>query len=279
MGLKIQLALAIVSLPLLLYLWPSSLGGDTEFVDVNGNSMLPTFTSGTLAIVKKSPSFEVGDIAVYDSDALGKVVIHRIIEQKDDGFIFKGDNNLKVDPGTITQDKIHGKVVFATPYIGVLPNLLKEPMILGIVLLAAVSLGFKKKKNTEIKKKNVGRSYFPAAILTNLACYVVAQISIAIGITPHMDGLTNYLVNSLNPFIGSTMAFAIWFFAIIGIYLVARYSKLHPPKKLENISSNGVLQVKEQNSMLLACEAFYMLLTMIQVISLTVAVKGLFTSS
>jgi len=57
---KLKLVLAIASLPIFLYLWPSHFGGDTEFISVNGISMLPTIESGSLAIAKKSPTYDVG---------------------------------------------------------------------------------------------------------------------------------------------------------------------------------------------------------------------------
>jgi signal peptidase I len=275
MGLKLKLAVILASLPLILYLWPSFLGGDTEFVAVNGISMLPTILSGSLAIEKKSATYEIGDIAVYDSDALGKTIIHRIIAQQSDGFIFKGDNNRSEDPGTITQDKIHGKVILVIPYIGVIPQLFKNPSIMAMAIIMSVAATFGKKgKKGKKGNKNTNRSFLPVAILINLASYVIAEISISSGTIPKMDGLTNYLFQIFEPYIASTLSFACWFFVIIGIYFLTKYYEARQAKRIEYAGKN-IIQIKEQNSMAFAGEAFYILLSIVQVLSLIGVVKSL----
>ena len=257
MRLKLKLALAIACLPIFLYLWPSSLGGDSEFIVVTGNSMLPAIESGSLAMVKKSPTYEVGDIAVYKNDALNRTVIHRIVTENDNGFTFQGDNNRQRDPGIITQDKIHGKVMFIAPYVGYLLNLFKNPMIIALLALAGGATIFKKKnKNEKKKKKDTSRSFFSVAILTNMISYAIVQVSISMGITPQGDGFTKYLFKIFEPYVASTLAFAMWLFATIGIYLVVKHYQVQTTKKLQHYSPNSTLQIKQQDSMLYACEAF-----------------------
>lgn len=276
---KWKLIIALASSPLFVYLWPMYLGGDTEFIAVNGISMTPTFDSGSLAIVKKSPTYEVGDIAVYYSDALKRTVVHRIVSQQGDGFIFQGDHNVQVDPGIIKQNSIHGNVIFIVPYLGFVPQLLKTPIVMVFSVLALVATMFRKNKKKEKKvKKKASQSFFPAAILVNIASYVLVQISISIGVTPKMDGLTNYLFKMFEPYIASTIAFACWFFLIIGIHYAMNYYQAHSSKQLQHIGKNNTLQIKEQNSLQIACEAFYILLAMIQIIILIGVVRGLFPS-
>ena len=273
---KLKLIFAIASLPVFLYLWPANLGGDTEFISVNGISMLPTIESGSLAIAKKSPTYDVGDIAVYDSEILNKTVIHRIIATQDNGFVFQGDNNPVKDPGIITQDKMRGKVIFVAPYVGLVPQLFKNPLIMAVAVLGSMAGMYgKKDKKGKKQKKGAMQSFFLSALLINLASYVLVQISISIGIKPNMDGFTNYLFKILEPSFASTIAFAMWFFAIIGINLVIRHYQVSSSKKLEQTSKNNTLQLKEDNSLQLAGEVFYVLLTLIQTIPLIGIIKTL----
>jgi len=51
-----------------------------------------------------------------------------------------------------------------------------------------------------------------------------------------------------------------WFFAIIGINLAIRHYQVSSSKKLEQTSKNNTLQLKEDNSLQLAGEVFYVLL-------------------
>ena len=271
-----KLVFAIASLPIFLYLWPSNFGGDTEFISVNGKSMLPTIQSGSLAIAKKSLTYDVGDIAVYDSDILNKTVIHRIVGQKDNAFIFQGDNNPSLDPGTITQDKMRGKVIFVAPYVGFIPQLFKNPLIVAVAVLGSMAAMYgKKDKKGKKQKKGTTQSFFLPAILVNLASYILVQISISNGIKPNMDGFTNYLFKILEPSFASTIAFAFWFFAIIGIHFVIRYYQVSSSKKLEHTGKNNTLQLKEQNSLHVAGEVFYVLLMLIQMIPIIGLMKGL----
>ncbi|GEM_PF-3561266 len=280
MRLKLKLITLMIFLPLLAYFWPSYLGGDTQFVVVNGQSMLPTFDPNSLAIVKKSPSYDVGDIAVYKDNDLNKLVIHRIIAQSDNGFTFKGDNNRYPDHAIVTQDNLVGKVIFVAPYIGYLPILFRNPVILALFILAsaATMLGKKEKKGIKGNKKKKNESFFPIAILINLVSYAVMQVSISLGNTPTMDGLTNYLFKIFEPYIASTFAFATWFSVLIGIHFIVKHYQTSSAKRLEHFGKNGTLQIKEQGSMQLLAEAFYILLTIIQTIYLIVLVKGLFPS-
>lgn len=57
----------------------------------NSGSMLPWLSSGTTVILEQPKNLRIGDVAVYERD--GDKIIHRIIGEKDDKWIFKGDNN------------------------------------------------------------------------------------------------------------------------------------------------------------------------------------------
>ena len=268
----LKLIVAIASLPFFLYFWPSFLGGDTEFIIVNGPSMFPTIQSGSLAIVKKTQSYDVGDIVAYQDDENNRLVIHRITAQKEDGFIFKGDNNRANDPGIINQAAIHGEAIFVAPYIGYVSNYLKNPVIMAISILASMAVMLAKK---EKKKKDTQYSFLSLAILINLLSYLLSQISISVGVAPKIDGYSNYLFTIFEPYFASTLVFATWFFVIIGIHLMVRYYQWHSAKHLEHVGLKGTLQIKEQDYVQLAAQAFYLLLITIQTIYLLVVLKGL----
>ena len=272
MGSKLKLIVAIGSLPLFLYFWPSFLGGDTEFMIVNGPSMLPTIQSGSLAIVKKTQSYDVGDIVAYKDSSSNRLVIHRIMVQKDDGFIIKGDNNKANDPGIIKQEAIRGEAIFVAPYMGYITNYLKNPVIMAVSILASMAAMFAKK---EKKKKDTQYSFLSIAILINLLSYLLSQISITRGVIPKIDGYSNYLFTIFEPYFASTLVFATWFFVIIGLHLMVRYYEWNSAKHLENVGHKGILQIKKQDNVQLAAQAFYLLLIMIQTIYLLVALKGL----
>lgn len=272
MGSKLKLIVAIGSLPLFLYFWPSFLGGDTEFMIVNGPSMLPTIQSGSLAIVKKTQTYDVGDVVAYKDDSSNRLVIHRIVAQKDDGFIIKGDNNKANDPGIIKPQAIRGEAIFVTPYMGYVTNYLKNPVIMVVAILASMAVMFAKK---EKKKKDTQQSFLSLAILVNLLSYLLSQTSISFGVIPKIDGYSNYLFTIFEPYFASTLVFATWFFVIIGLHLMVRYYQWHSIKHLEHVEHKGILQIKEQDYVQLASQAFYLLLITIQMIYLLVVLKGL----
>ena len=84
-------------------------------VSVVSSSMEPTLHIGDLAITAKA-DYKVGDIAIY---LRGKItIIHRIIEVRPDGYVFRGDNNPGPDPAVVPKANVIGKVQFAIPLLG-----------------------------------------------------------------------------------------------------------------------------------------------------------------
>lgn len=106
-----QLASAAVTVLLVLGAWvfltPPQVGGATTYVVVSGTSMLPHFHAGDLVLLRKEPTYRVGEVAGYHSD-LGVVVMHRIVAEHDGHFVFKGDNNNFVDTYEPTKAQIVG---------------------------------------------------------------------------------------------------------------------------------------------------------------------------
>ena len=84
-------------------------------LSVVSNSMEPTLHVGDLIIAGKA-DYKEGDIAIYISDRV--TIVHRIVEKRPDGYVFKGDNNAVPDPRPVPRERITGKVHVALPLLG-----------------------------------------------------------------------------------------------------------------------------------------------------------------
>ena len=73
---------AALTLALGAFVWlvfaPPGLGGGTSYSVIRGTSMRPLVRNGDLALVRSSAHYEVGDVVLYRSPALGSAVLHRI---------------------------------------------------------------------------------------------------------------------------------------------------------------------------------------------------------
>lgn len=104
-------------------LWPATWGGIFGLTIVNGNSMMPTLSSGDLVITMRQPSYGVGDIVssvVPGGQAgAGGHVIHRIREVDASGprpvFVSQGDNNPHPDAWRFGAEDVYGRAVSRVP--------------------------------------------------------------------------------------------------------------------------------------------------------------------
>lgn len=76
-------------------------------------SMLPLFDSGHNGIEiipQKASDIKIGDIIAYQSDIVNGLVVHRVIDVKQDDkgayFTLKGDNNTEQDPEKVRFNQI-----------------------------------------------------------------------------------------------------------------------------------------------------------------------------
>lgn len=92
------------------YILTGSIFGYKPFIVVS-ESMEPVLDVGDFIIGKvvDEDNLSVGDIAAYDVD--GNYVVHRIVEKKEAGYIFKGDNNVFADQDIVSPDKIKYRIV------------------------------------------------------------------------------------------------------------------------------------------------------------------------
>jgi signal peptidase I len=106
------------------FAWPSQWGGDTTYVIVKGNSMLPDFHSGDIVIARSVDELEIGDVVVYavpDGPGKGKLIMHRFVDVRLDGtLVIQGDNRDQPDQFDITTDDVAGVARVRLPMVGLL---------------------------------------------------------------------------------------------------------------------------------------------------------------
>lgn len=69
---------------------------------------------GDIMVLKDRENIKTGDVIVFNGR--GNPIIHRVVEEKEQGFRTKGDNNPVPDAG-MTNDII-GEAIFRIPYLG-----------------------------------------------------------------------------------------------------------------------------------------------------------------
>ena len=105
--------------------------------NVLSGSMEPTFSRGTLLLVKDTKNIQEGDIVVYQSGK--ELIVHRIIALSGDKVVTQGDaNNAADEPFSKTQ--IKGKVIGWIPVLGSVAALLKTPIAVIVILILAFVL-------------------------------------------------------------------------------------------------------------------------------------------
>lgn len=79
---------------------------------IESGSMEPGIHVGAIVLIDptayKDADPQVGDIAMYQTST--REVIHRIIDESDDGYIFKGDNNDSEDFAPVPAENICGEL-------------------------------------------------------------------------------------------------------------------------------------------------------------------------
>lgn len=124
--------------------WPATLGGTTAYVLVSGDSMEPTMHSGDLAVLRRQPSYQRGDIVAFrvprGEVGAGQVVIHRVVGGNADGYRLLGDNKAHEDPWQPAQGDVLGRRVLLVPRAGQAVQTIANPLGLGVMagLLAAI---------------------------------------------------------------------------------------------------------------------------------------------
>jgi signal peptidase I len=113
-------------------------GGPISWVITSGTSMQPEIDPGTLVVVQRQASYEVGDVVAYRSSQLGQTVLHRVVEAEGTTLVLKGDANSWLDPVSPAPGDVLGKRTLQVPGAGRALQLLQNPLALGVVAAMAV---------------------------------------------------------------------------------------------------------------------------------------------
>jgi len=304
LNIRLKILILIVLGIFFLVFWPAQLGGDTHFLIVQGNSMLPTILPGSFVLIKDSPPYHVDEIVawVQKEGTAQKTIVHRIIGENERGFIIKGDNNPTKDPGFPTEDDIIGRVIFATPYVGDILALFRNPVFLGISagIIVVIQSIQKKRRNkkerlrrirlglpskplpteTESKPKKPDYTLFFVAIAFNIITYVAVQLLVASRVMPKGDVVTGFLYGIYTASFASTISFGLYFVFIVGLYFLAKSyeAKSYKTKMVrKKKSSLALLLGKEQNPMLALASLFWLLFVLMSIFHLVAMIDDLTT--
>lgn len=124
-------AAAICAVAVLAPLAPRQFGGPVAYVTTAGDSMEPRIHTGDLVIARKMPDYVVGDVIAYPSRTLGITLLHRIVNETQEGFVTRGDNRTQVDPDRPNADVIYGKEWIHIHQGGIWLRRLASPAVVG----------------------------------------------------------------------------------------------------------------------------------------------------
>ena len=148
-------AAAVVGVVLWLGFAPAALGGTGTYVTTYGQSMEPTLRAGDLVLVRPQDEYRVGDVAAYQSESLGTVVLHRIIGRDGERYVFQGDNNSWIDEERPTEEQIVGVMDGRVSGVGRRLQQLRSPLgigaIVGVTVVPAAAKGKKRRRRERAK--------------------------------------------------------------------------------------------------------------------------------
>ena len=80
--------------------------------ETKGFSMQPFIRNGDVLTLAPLSGREIriGDIVACEEPVSGKLIVHRVVRKRGNGYLIKGDNSLKED-GCVQRDSIFGRVV------------------------------------------------------------------------------------------------------------------------------------------------------------------------
>jgi signal peptidase len=161
------LAFGVVAVAWFTLARPANLGGPATYLVVRGTSMLPTYATGDLIILRSQPVYRVGEIIGYRVPkgqlGAGLLVIHRIIGgDPAQGFVVKGDNNPAPDPWRPRPSEIAGTPWVMVPGVGQAIAAFRSPALLA-GLSAAIVVTIVLMRSPTSRRRQVGVRREPAS--------------------------------------------------------------------------------------------------------------------
>ncbi len=226
----------LVFVAIAVYFWPASFYGDSDYILLFGESMLPTIEPGSLVIVKTLPDYDSGDIVAFVNSG-GINIVHRIIEVTQDGYVTQGDNNPSKDAPIIHED-VKGKVALVLPYMAYVGLFMQTPIglaMMAIMIIVMLLPKSKSKSKSKIKSKSTVNIKISKLVKIGLVTigihYVIEQIAVSMNLE-----ISNPLSGLFEHSFASSLTFAMWLIGFIAIALVS--------KKIEMENSNGFNPLK-----------------------------------
>lgn len=145
--------------------------GGLKLLVVQSGSMEPTIKTGSVILVKKQDTYNVGDIISF-VDAEKDSTTHRIIKSGlslgKEVFNTKGDANQGDDREAVNIDSILGKTIYTVPYLGYLVSFTKtQKGFIFLIVVPAVIIIFSeflvvKKEVVELIQRRKRKNESPA---------------------------------------------------------------------------------------------------------------------
>ena len=109
------------------------------FFETTTGSMSPTIEISDLVVVKITDDVNVNDIVTFIEN--NDIITHRIIEEKNNRFITKGDANNGEDK-PIEKNSIIGKVVKILPKFGIWVKVFTDIRVIASIFITLILFGF-----------------------------------------------------------------------------------------------------------------------------------------
>lgn len=101
------------------------------------DSMNPLINTGSVVMVKKQNTYQVGDVISYyvQSDGKEEIITHRILREGGNVYVTKGDANQAIDREVVIPRLVIGKAILIIPYIGFFISFAKGRVGLWLIIL------------------------------------------------------------------------------------------------------------------------------------------------
>lgn len=152
--LKVGVALLVAVALLWTGLLPQQLGGKMSYVITDGVSMLPRFHAGDLVILRREPSYHVGEVAAFHNQQLHVIVMHRIVAIHGDRYVFKGDNNDFITAYEPTKSQIVGAEWLHLSGAGRILLDLRVPIVTAVLLAGLWLFSFWPKRSRRQRRRH-----------------------------------------------------------------------------------------------------------------------------
>ena len=106
---------------------------------VISGSMSGAIEVDDLVIARELKHYRVGDVVLF-RDSGGTTTCHRIVGEKAEGFVTKGDANNTPDYWIVPERDVYAKVMLVLPRVGILYHAFRTPPGLIIMMVSVVGL-------------------------------------------------------------------------------------------------------------------------------------------